>query len=135
MLAPILGAIAVTLGACAYAAWTMEAGTGVVTGVLAAVALMGTIVLLVKNGSAVFRAIRLARHGKLLPGEVIFCAGTRNDQGDLVVNMKYRFTSPEGKALEAVHRFSGHRLPGETLPSPRTTLAVYYAADDCYLVL
>lgn len=81
------------------------------------------------------RAWRLARQGRLVPGEVVFCSGIRSEDGSLVVNMKYRFKTPDGRALEAVQRFAGRDLPSETLPPSRTSLVVYYASDDCYQVL
>ncbi|MBI4349055.1 MAG: hypothetical protein HY553_19610 [Elusimicrobia bacterium] len=81
------------------------------------------------------KALKLARRGQALRGEVIFCARVRDGSGDLVVHMKYRFRAPDGRAIESVERFSGVGLPGETLPAPQTPIVVYYAADDCYSVL
>lgn len=90
--------------------------------------------LLIRNVSF-FKAIRLIRHGKLARGEVVFCARVRDEGGDLVVHMKYRFRTPDDRTLDAVERFSGATLPGETTPAPLTPLVVYYADDDCYTVL
>lgn len=81
------------------------------------------------------KSVRLARGGQVLPGEIVFCSGTRTDDGSLVVNMKYRFHTPDGRTLESIERFNGTRLPGEMLPSPHTAVAVYFAGDDCYTVL
>lgn len=82
-----------------------------------------------------FKALKLARLGRAVPGEVIFCARVRDGSGDLVVHMKFRFKTPDGRTIEAVEKFSGVGLPGETLPSPQTPLVVYFATDDCYSVL
>lgn len=81
------------------------------------------------------KSIRLRRHGTLARGEVVFCARVRDEGGGLIVHMKFRFQTPDGRSIDAVERFSGISLPGETLPEPRTPLVVYYAADDCYTVL
>ena len=87
------------------------------------------------GAAGILKVIRLAREGRVVPGEVVFCSGTRRDDGSLVVNMKYRFQAPDGRTLESVERFSGARLPGEMLPAPHTAVAVYFAAEDCYTVL
>lgn len=118
------------------ASLSAEAGEPALPSALAGAALVGTAAaLLWRRGPAALRGWRLSRHGKLMPGEVVFCAGTRNDTGELVVTMKFRFRTPDDRPVEGVQRFSGRRLPGENLPSPRTALAILYLADDCYQVL
>lgn len=113
-----------------------EAGQPTLPYVLFGIVCVGTAAALFKRrGPGALQAWRLSRHGKLLPGEVVYCAGTRNDVGELVVNMKFRFRTPDDRPVEGVQRFSGRRLPGESLPAPRTALAILYASDDCYQVL
>jgi hypothetical protein len=79
---------------------------------------------------------RLARQGRLIAGEIAACTSHRDGDGDLVVDLDYRFRSPLTwswtKGTGSQLRKDMERKP---LPAPGTPVHVLYVDDETHMVL
>jgi hypothetical protein len=79
---------------------------------------------------------RLARKGQRLEGEILYCSGYKDSDGDFVVAVRYGFRSPQtGARIEDKDSQIRKDLKGAPLPPPGTAVHVLYLNDETYMVL
>jgi hypothetical protein len=99
-----------------------------------AAGLTGLLVLLVIVG-LVQRLTGPDRDRQVIRGQVVRCAGYRDEDGDYNLKLSYRFVSPSGQTITAQTAQIRNDLRNKALPPPGTPVAVYYLSDRSYLLL
>lgn len=78
---------------------------------------------------------KLAKHGQLIRGVVHSCKGETDSDDDFDVTLKYSFWSPDVREITRETTHTANHIDEDTLPSPGTPLAIWYANDRVYDVL
>ncbi len=78
---------------------------------------------------------KLARHGQLIHGTLTRISGDTDSDGDFLVDLHYRFVTPQGREINASEKNYVNRLRNTPLPSVGTPVAIWYADDKTYKVL
>lgn len=81
------------------------------------------------------KKLALARGGERLAGRIVECAGRRDDDGHLQVDVKYQFVSPSGREISASRTAARPDLTEQTLPAAQTPVIVLYASDSNYQLM
>jgi hypothetical protein len=74
------------------------------------------------------------RRGVVLKGEITECRGEERG-GNFYLTVRYRFTTPEGRALRGGQTMIRDDLRGKPLPQKGDQIAVLYAHDRVYRLL
>jgi hypothetical protein len=82
------------------------------------------------------RRRRLAREGGLTDGELVYCSGYEDSDGDFHLKTQIRFRSPQtGVWLRETYSPLRNDLKGKPLPRPGTPIHVIYIDDNTFEAL
>lgn len=74
------------------------------------------------------------RRGVVLKGEITECRGSERG-GNFYLTLRYRFTTPEGRALRGGQTMIRDDLRGKPIPQKGEQIAILYAHDRVYRLL
>jgi hypothetical protein len=77
----------------------------------------------------------LCQYGQKLQGHVVTCQATDHEDGGLVLQLTYCFTSTSGREITARAAAFRKDLTKETAPAPNAPLVVLFYSDSIYQVL
>ncbi|MBC8163063.1 MAG: hypothetical protein H7Z42_17800 [Roseiflexaceae bacterium] len=87
------------------------------------------------GGRSLYRMHRIRTAGRMLLGQIVSCSASTDSDGDLVLNVSYRFQEPDGRELTGKTSHARSDLSRADMPLPGTPVAVLYADPHNHTLL